>query len=313
MPYDDLISSLTERLIVNVTQLRTFVTVVELGSFSEAARALSISQPAVTMQIQTLESDVGATLLDRRYRRIDLTEAGRALMPYARRVIGELEEARDRIAALSGTVTGRLTIAASTTPGVYVIPRVLGGFLSAHPEVSITITVHDSAEVIDAVESGHANFGVTGAIIKGAKIAFEPLAIDELLAICPPASPLAKRSAVALADLADADWVMREPGSGTRQITELVLADNGLEPSELRVVVELGTGEAIVSAVEGGLGVAMLSRYVAEKALALGTVARIDLDVPPIERPFYTVLPKGTPTRAAEAFAAHLRAELAVG
>jgi len=296
---------------VNIAQLRTFVNVVESGSFSEAARALSISQPAVTMQIQTLESDVGATLLDRRYRRIDLTEAGRALMPYARRVISELEAARDEIAALSGTVTGRLTIAASTTPGVYVIPRVLGGFLAANPEVRVTITVHDTAEVIEAVESGHANFGVTGAITKGAKIDFRPLATDELVAICHPASPLATRSRVALADLAAADWVMREPGSGTRQVAERALADNGLEPSELRVVVELGAGEAIVSAVEGGLGVAMLSRYVAEKALQLGTVARIHLDVPPIERPFYTVLPKGTPTRAAEAFAAHLRAELA--
>jgi len=296
---------------VNIAQLRTFVTVVELGSFSEAARAMGISQPAVTMQIQTLESDVGATLLDRRYRRIDLTEAGRALMPYARRVIGELEDARDEIAALSGTVTGRLTIAASTTPGVYVIPRVLGGFLAANPEVRVTITVHDTAEVIEAVESGHANFGVTGAIVKGAKIDFMPLATDELVAICHPASPLATRSRVALADLAAADWVMREPGSGTRQVAERALAEHGLEPSELRVVVELGAGEAIVSAVEGGLGVAMLSRYVAEKALALGTVARIDLDLPPIERPFYTVLPKGTPTRAAEAFAAHLRAELA--
>ena len=296
---------------MNISQLLTFVTVVELGSFSQAARSMGISQPAVTMQVQSLESDIGATLLDRRYRRIDLTEAGRTLMPYARRVLGELEDARDEISALSGTVTGRLTIAASTTPGVYVIPRVLGGFLCANPEVGVTIIVHDTAEVIGAVESGHANLGVTGAIVKGAKIDFEPMATDELVAICAPASPLAGRKRVPLSDLAAADWVMRESGSGTRQVTERVLADNDLDPAELRVVVELGAGEAIVSAVEGGLGVAMLSRYVAEKALALGTVARIDLDVAPIERPFYMVLPKGTPTRAAEAFAAYLRAEVA--
>ena len=296
---------------MNISQLRTFVSVVELASFSEAARAMSISQPAVTMQIQSLETDIGATLLDRRYRRIDLTEAGRALMPYARRVLGELEEARDEIAALAGTVTGRLTIAASTTPGVYVVPRVLGGFLAANPEVGVTITVHDTAEVVAAVESGRANFGVTGAIVKGAKVDFEPLATDELVAICSSSSSLAGRERVPFSDLACADWVMREAGSGTRQVSERVLADNGIDASELRVVVELGVGEAIVSAVEGGLGVAMLSRYVAEKALALGTIARIDLDVPAIERPFYTVLPKGTPTRAAGAFAAYLLAEVA--
>jgi len=106
---------------MNVSQLTTFVTVVERGSFSEAARALGISQPAVTMQVQALETDVGATLLDRRYRRVDLTEAGKTLLPHARRILEQLVTAQSEIIALSGVVTGRLTIAASTTPGVYVL------------------------------------------------------------------------------------------------------------------------------------------------------------------------------------------------
>lgn len=296
---------------MNISQLRTFVTVVDAGSFSEAARQMGISQPAVTMQVQALEADTGATLLDRRCRRIDLTEAGRVLLPYARKVIAEVESARERIAALSGAITGRLVIAASTTPGVYVVPRLLGPFLAENPEVGITITVHDTAEVIEAVESGRANFGVTGAVVKGAKVNFEPIGIDELVVICSPMSPLATRKAVALSDLADSDWVARESGSGTRQVSERFLADNGLDPGELRIAVELGTGEAIVSAVEGGLGVAMLSSHVAEKALELGTVVRVDLALPPVRRPFFAVLPKGTPTRAAEAFSEFLREKLA--
>ncbi|TLM78494.1 MAG: LysR family transcriptional regulator, partial [Actinobacteria bacterium] len=118
---------------MNIVQLRTFVNVIELGSFSEAARAMGISQPAVTMQVQSLEAAVGATLLDRRYRRVDLTEAGKALLPHASVILAQVDAAKEEIAALSGTITGRLTIAASTTPGDYVIPRLLGGFIERFP------------------------------------------------------------------------------------------------------------------------------------------------------------------------------------
>lgn len=295
---------------MNVQQLRTFVTVVDHGSFSDAARVLGVSQPAVTMQMQSLESDVGATLLDRRYRRIDLTEAGRALLPHARRVLEQLDSARREIDALSGTVTGRLTIAASTTPGVYVIPRLLGAFLEANHEVGVTITVHDTAEVIEAVESGHADFGITGAVVRGARVTFEEVGRDELVLICPPEDHLASRVDVPLASLADRAWVLRESGSGTRQISERLIAEHGLDPEELRIAVELGTGEAIVSAVEGGLGIAILSRLVAAKAIELGTVKEVDALGLPAPRPFYAVLPKGTPTRAAAAFHEHLEAML---
>lgn len=291
---------------MNVSQLRTFVAVVDHGSFSAAAKALSISQPAVTMQVQALEADTGATLLDRKYRRIDLTEAGRTLLPHARRVLEQLEQAKDEITALSGQVTGRLSIAASTTPGVYVIPRLLGSFLSAYPEVGVTIAVHDTAEVVAAVESGGAQIGVTGGIVRGARVTFEEIGVDDLIAICPPDHPLAKRAGAPIADLAEETWIFREAGSGTRQVAEKFLTHHGVDTQELRVAVELGTGEAIVSAVEGGLGIAMLSRHVAAKALAAGTVAEIHAMGLPASRPLYVVLPKATPTRAATAFREHL-------
>jgi DNA-binding transcriptional LysR family regulator len=295
---------------MNISHLRTFLAVIDRGSFSEAAKSLGISQPAVTMQLQTLEADIGATLLDRRYRRIDLTEAGRALEPHARKVLAEVENARKELTSLSGAVSGSLEIAASTTPGVYVIPRVLGSFAAAYPEVSVRVTSHDTAGVIEAVESGVAHVGVAGAIVKGARVVFQPLGHDELIAICPPTSNLASRRKVALADLASEDWVARELGSGTRQAAETALSEAGVDASCLRVVAQLGTGEAIVTAIEGGLGVAVLSRHAAEKSLALGTVSRIDLAGSPLLRPFFTVLPKGTPTRAAAAFVAHLHEAL---
>jgi len=292
---------------VNVSQLRAFVTVVDRGSFSEAARDLGISQPAVTMQVQALESDLGATLLDRRYRRVDLTEAGRSLLPHARRVLDQLEEARLDIERLSGTISGRLSIATSTTPGVYIVPFVLGAFIQAYPEVGVAISVHDTAEVVEAVETGRAQLGVTGAMVRGARVTFEELGRDELVLICSPRTPLASRKHVPIAELCDEQWIFRESGSGTRQVAERILAEHGLDVDELRVAVELGAGEAIVSAVEGGLGIAVVSRYVADKAIELGTVVQVDAVGLPAERPFYAVLPKGTPSRAAEAFHQHIR------
>ncbi len=187
---------------VNISQLRAFVTVVDRGSFSEAARDLGVSQPAVTMQVQSLESALGVLLLDRRYRRVDLTEAGHAVLPHARRVLDQLEQARIDLEQLSGTITGRLTIAASTTPGVYLVPRLLGAFTDAYPEVAVSVVVTDTAQVVDAVESGSAQIGITGATVRAARVAFEKLGHDELLLIA-SRKPLSRGARIPLSELCE--------------------------------------------------------------------------------------------------------------
>lgn len=295
---------------MNISHLRTFVEVVDKGSFSAAARSLGISQPAVTMQIQGLESDIGATLLERRYRRVQLTEAGRALLPTARGVLLKLDAAREEIGRLSDTVSGHLEIAASTTPGQYVLPRLLGSYLRAYPDVTVSLRVHDTAEVIDRVESGEAHIGITGAKRANAKVEFEEVGSDRLIAICPSDHPLAKQRAVTGAALAEQPFIVRESGSGTRTVVENALRENGVDPGDLHVVLELGTSEAIVSAVEGGMGIGIVSHWMADKALRLGTVAEVDARPFPVERPFYTLLPRGVASRAAEALAVHIRAQL---
>lgn len=295
---------------MNVSQLRTFIAVVDHGSFSEAARVLGISQPAVTMQIQALEADIAATLLDRGYRKVALTEAGRALLPHARTVIEELEDARESIEAVSETVTGRLAIAASTTPGQYLLPRLLGGFLKQYPEVGVTLRVYDSAEVIAHVEAGEADLGMTGAELHGARVTYERLGFDALALICPPDHSLATGGPVAFIDLTGEPFIVREPGSGTRMVAEDVIRRSGVDPAELDVVMELGTNEAIVSAVEGGMGLGIVSTLVAQKAVDLGTVAMVKGAGFPVERPLFLVLPRRTLTRAALAMADHLRAEM---
>lgn len=295
---------------VNISQLKTFVAVVEHGSFSEAGRALGISQPAVTMQVQALEADIGVTLLDRGYRRVELTEAGRVLLPHARDVISQLEVARDAIDSLGDTVSGRLTIAASTTPGQYLLPRLLGRFHKVNPAVGVTLRVYDSAEVVEHVEAGEADVGMTGAEVSGAKVTFEAHGSDELVLIAPAGHPLAARERVRIADLTAEPFIVREPGSGTRIAAEEAIRRAGVDPAELRVVMELGTNEAIVSAVEGGMGLGIVSRLVADKALALGTVSLVAEAGFPLCRPLFLVLPRRTLTRASAAFVTFLRGEL---
>ena len=295
---------------LNVTQLRAFVAVVEHGSFSEAARVMGLSQPAVTMQIQGLEADLGATLLERRYRRVEMTEAGRALLPYARVVLGQLEAAREEIEHMTGAVGGHMVLAASTTPGQYVLPRLLGSFLRANPEAGVSLRVYDTAEVVERVESGEAHLGMTGAQIAGTRVVFEPVGKDSLILVCPSDSHLLDIKDLTIEDVAEEQFIIREEGSGTRMVFEEALRSGGIEPTELRVALELGTSEAIVNAVEGGIGVGVVSEWVAEKALKLGTVARIDVPNFPVERPFYTVTPHGTLRHAAQALLTHLRASL---
>lgn len=296
---------------MNVQQLRTFVEVAEHRSFSEAARLLGISQPAVTMQIQALETDVGAMLLDRRYRKVELTEAGHVLIPHAHKVLQTIDDARIAIDGLSQTVTGRLAVAASTTPGQYVLPRALGSFLKEYPEVGVSLRVYDSTEVIEHVASGEAHLGMTGAEVLGARVLYEQLGSDQLELLCSPSNPIAQSDGgIALADLVDEPFIVRESGSGTRMVVEEAMRRAGVDPAELRVILELGTNEAVLSAIEGGMGIGVTSTFVAEKALAMGTVVRVPALDFPLARPFFLVLPRTTPTRAAQALANHLRGML---
>lgn len=290
---------------MNLAQLRTFVTVIDQGSFSRAAKVLGLSQPAITMQVQALESDVGQRLLDRRYRRVEPTEAGHVLLPYARRVLSEIEAARERLEDVSSRVTGRLAVAASTTPGQYLLPKLLGAFIRRYPDVDVTLTVHDTAEVADRVAAGEAHLGMTGARVPGSRLGFEAVSDDTIVLIAPAGTG----GRAGLAEAARRPWIMREHGSGTRAVVEASMREARMDPASLEVVMELGTNEAVVSAVEGGMGLGAVSRWVAAKAVELGAVDEIVTEPFPLRRPLFLVLPKGRPTKAAAALAAHLRAQ----
>ena len=300
---------------MNIQQIKTFITVIESGSFSQAARILGVSQPAVTMQVQNLESDIGTSLLDRRYRRVELTEAGKVLVPYAREMIKEANRARADIAGLSGEVTGVLNIALSTTPGDYIIPSLLGDFLKEYPQVEVRLSVLNTDETLEQIEKREADVGMIGALAKSTLVNFKKMGTDELIVVASPkkAQELkahATKGVCTLKELARERWVARSEDSGTQQVSKQLFVSQKINYDELDVAIRLGTGEAVVNAVEGGLGIAIVSSYVAAKSIKLGTLAEVPCEGFPHERPFYLVTPKRTLTRAAEAFISFVSAKL---
>ncbi len=292
---------------ININQLRAFVTVVEQKSFSSSARSLGLSQPAITLQVQALEAQFGTSLIERRYKNVGLTEAGKALYPRAVRILRDLDEASDEIDRMAKTVSGSLIIGGSTIPGQYLLPKLVGGFRRRYPEVMVRLEIGDTDATLERLESGNVNVAIVGAPAKGRKFSATACASDELILIVPPGKSLPGKAR--LADLVNEEWVFRERGSGTRRIVEEFLEANGLTVDELTIVMELGTSEAVINAVEQGLGISIVSRWAAEKGLRLGTIQEAKLEGLPLRRTFYLTVTQRARTRATEAFLEYLRSE----
>jgi len=287
---------------VNIANLTAFVTVVDTGSFSHAAKELGLSQPAVTTQVRSLEDEIGEVLLNRQHRKIELTEAGELLLPYARTILDQIQQAQSSLQEQASEVGGCLTIAASSIPGCYIAPRIMGAFVRQYPEVEVNLDISDSTRATEAVEAGSAHLALTGARIKGAQVDYEIFGEDRMIIVASPQNPLAGRERIELMDLSDERWIMRPGQSGTRQMITQSLREAGLESSILDSALTLGADEAIINAVEGDLGIAIMSRLVAEKALELGTIAQLDVVDYPLTRPLYVATPHRKPTRASGAF-----------
>lgn len=291
---------------INLNQLRAFVSVVQKKSFSTSAKSLGLSQPAITLQIQALESQFGAVLIDRHYKNVSLTEAGDVLYPVAVAILAKIDEAADAVERLSETVSGSLVIGGSTTPGQYLLPKLVGLFRRQYPDVVVRLEIGDTDAVLEKLEGGAVNAAIIGAPAKGRKLTVTECASDELILIAPPGHRLEGRDGSPLSEIAAEELIFRERGSGTRRIIEQFLRERGMSGDDLHVAMELGTSEAVVNAVEQGLGISVVSRWAAEKGLALGTIKEVRLEGLPVRRAFYLAVAKRPQTRAMEAFLGYI-------
>jgi DNA-binding transcriptional LysR family regulator len=264
--------------------LDTFAKAAELSSFTAAARALGLTQAAVSQRLQSLEQSLGLALFQRRGGRVLLTDAGRRLYPYAQRILALYMEARQEVTGQPAPVAGDLSLAASSVPGEHLLPAVLAAFRQQYPHVQVRATVLDSGAVLQQVEHGHVHLGLVGGKGDSPHLEFRPFASDRLVLVVPAGHALARRQRVSVDDFLRQPLVVREPGSGSRWCLEQGLASAGRSVRELQVVAELGSNEAIKEAVLHGLGVAVLSEQVVRQELQTERLHSLKVTDLPLER-----------------------------
>ena len=281
----------------NFHQLRLFLEVARRGSFSRAAEALTISQPAVSAQVALLERRYGQALVERLPRGLRLTEAGVVMVEYAERIFGLAEEMVVVLDDLRGLRRGHLTVGASSTIGEYVLPPLIGRFKALHPDVAVAVRVANTERILAEVRSRQLDLGFVGGPPTGDALIAVAFDRDEIVPLASPDHPLAGRGEVGLGDLAAAALVAREPGSATRATAEASLRAAGLAP---RLAMELGSNEAVKRAVRAGLGVGLLSRRAADSELAAGHLVVLDVPTWHCHRALYAVHRRDRRLTAAE-------------
>ncbi len=297
-------------MLMDTRQLAAFCEVVDRKSFSQAAERLGVTQPAVSLQVRSLEKRLGTKLLDRSGRRVEPTEAGGRLYRAAQRMLAAEQQLLDELAGADGDVRGELALGASTGPGGTVVPVLLCEFQREHPEVSVALSVSDTNRIIEQVAERELELGVVGAAPRHRGVTFEPFFRDEVVLAVPPSHPFAGRQ-VSLDDLRGEQLLLMQDGAGVRQVIDEELRRAGVRLRDLDVRLELGLQESVKSAVAAGYGITFISRTGVEAELAGGTLATARVKGLEPAREISLVRPAGrSPTRAADAFVEFAKARL---
>jgi len=295
---------------VDLRQLEIFVKVVELGSFSRAAEALFLTQPTVSEHIRTLEDELGVRLLDRLGRGAAVTKGGALLLSHAQRMLALAREARQAMESFQGRMSGELLVGASTIPGEYILPALIGRFKEKFPDIAITLLIGDSQAVTEWVAEGRAEIGVVGARSTHRGIEFRELMPDDIVLIVSSAHPWHGRKQVTLEELRGEPLLLRERGSGTRGALETALREAGADIAAFRVVGEMGSTQAIKQAVKVGVGVSLLSRRAVEEECRAGSLWCLRVKDLKVTRAFYLATNRErSRSPLAEAFRAFVEAE----
>ncbi|MEA3413526.1 MAG: LysR family transcriptional regulator [Pseudomonadota bacterium] len=286
-------------------QLELFYAIARLGSFTRAAEESYVTQPTISMQIKKLTDSVGVPLFEHVGKKVYLTDAGCELRKTCNRIFTELERFEMYVADLKGLETGALRIAVVTT-AKYFIPRLLGAFCQRHPGIEVSLKVSNRERILSRISDNEDDLYVLGQPPEGIDVVAEPFLPNPLVVLAPWGHPLAKEKDITLQRLAEEPFLLREPGSGTRNAAERLFVAHGLKP---KVRMELGSNEAIKQAVIGGLGVSVLSKHTLVMDGSGRQISVLDVEGFPIERQWYVVYPEEKRLSVvARAFMEHLRA-----
>ena len=277
---------------MNLEYLRTFIEVIKAGSFSDVAKKLSISQPAVSFQIQKLEQEFGVRLIDRRQKKLVATEAGKRLLVFAKLFYKEHQTLVHDFEHLRKEVTGNLIIAASTIPNDFILPPLLSEFKKRNPIVNIQVEVMDSTKVIENVKNAKYDVGFCGVSPENKELESAKISEDEIVLIVFPDHPFTKRKRVSFPEACAESLILREPTSGTQRSLAKLLMDSGFDLNQCKATLVLSTSESVVTAVEAKTGIAFVSNLAIKKSVALGLVKVVQVEGVTLKRSFWCIYRK---------------------
>ena len=272
---------------MDLWRLHVFCKVVENRSFSLAGQAVRLSQPTVSSHIKELEDHFSCQLIDRLAKEALPTKAGTLLYTYACRLLALKAETEAAMAEIQGALKGTLVVGGSTIPGVYILPRIIGGFKEAYPEVHLTLMVGDSQRIVADIAAGRLEMGVVGSATSEKNVLQQALIQDELCLVVPGRHRWAGLEAIDLDALVSEPFIQREKGSGTRDSLEKSLAANGRSADELNVVAEMGSTEAVIQGVKANTGVSILSPIAVADLVEIGLLKTLRINNLGLQRYFY--------------------------
>jgi DNA-binding transcriptional LysR family regulator len=279
---------------IDFRHLETFSRVAELKSFSKAANDLFLTQPTVSGHILSLEQSLSLRLFDRTGKGIRLTKAGEVFLKYASKILSFRKDLLNALSEFSQGIRGELSLGASTIPGEYLLPKLMGHFKKDHPHFIISLKIADTKEIVQYVLQDNIELGIIGAKLNHSSLLYEKFEEDEIIVVAPSDHPLIRKRRVTLEELFNEPWIIREEGSGTQIAVEKALRKKGKSLKQFNVAMEMGSTSSVKEGVKAKLGLAFISRRAAEEELNQGLFSRIDVEgIEPISRQIYIVSHRG--------------------
>jgi len=273
-------------------KLRVFCAVADTKSFSKASELIHLTQPAVSLQVQAMEELYETRLFDRSGNSINLTPAGEILYKRAKEILALYAEAQKNISEITGSIKGSLSIGASSTIGNYLLPSIISAFRKKVPRVNIALLVSNTKTVAEKLNAGEIDIALVEGDVSKQRFAVDTLISDELVVIMSPVHPWAERRNVPATELIKEPLILREEGSGTRQIIMKCLEDHGIKLDDLKISLVLGSTEAIKSAVEEGVGISIVSAWAARQQIKHGILKGMTFKDLKFHRNFSIISPK---------------------
>jgi len=291
------ILSVVERkkpLQIDFRHLETFCRVASLKSFSKAAEDLLLTQPTVSGHILSLEQSLSLRLFDRTSREVRPTKAGEVFLKYASKILSSRKDLLNALSEFSQGIRGELFLGASTIPGEYILPGLVGDFKKEHPHFILSLKIADTKEIIQDVLQDDVEFGMIGAKLDHPSLHFEKYEEDEIIVVASSGHPLARKKRVDVEEILREPWIIREEGSGTQMAVEKALRKKGKSLKQFNVVMKMGSTSSVKEGVKAKLGLAFISGRAIEEELNQGLLSRIVVEgIDAIFRQIYIVFHRG--------------------